>query len=45
MKNIWFYSLGSLALSYGVAMGFRMLAVVAPNDQVKRNEENIYFFH
>ncbi len=35
MKKIIFYFLGSLAVSYGVAMGLRILAVVAPNDQVR----------
>jgi propanol-preferring alcohol dehydrogenase len=35
MEKILFYFLGSLALSYGVAMGLRMLAIVAPNDQVR----------
>ncbi len=34
MEKFIFYFLGSLAVSYGVAMGLRMLAVVAPNDQV-----------
>ncbi len=30
-----FHLLGSLGVSYGVAMGLRVLAVVAPNDKVK----------
>jgi len=35
MDKIIFYMLGSLAVSYGVAMGLRILAIVAPNDKVK----------
>ena len=30
-----FYILGSLAVSYGVAMGLRVLAIVAPDDKVR----------
>jgi hypothetical protein len=35
------YFSGSLGISYAIAMGLRVLAIVAPNDKVKFRDENI----
>jgi len=35
------YLSGSLAISYAVAMGLRVLAIVAPNDKVRFSDKNV----
>jgi len=49
IDKIMLYLSGSLAISYAVAMGFRVLAIVAPNDKVKTRDKrlmgNDFFFY
>ena len=41
IEKIIYYFSGSLAISYAIAMGCRVLAIVAPNDKVKFRDRNI----
>jgi hypothetical protein len=38
------YFSGSLGISYAVAMGLRVLAIVAPNDKVRFADANVHDF-